>query len=164
MSVSPPSPTWRQVFNLSVSPTSIPQVKNSWPRGKPLRSYPLTAHEIEDGSAADSLGSGRPFDDHDRLAEAGGNVLGSQVRPERDHAAFVICTTAGRDVLRGSRGAAVGTVGQYPVDTPVVTALLLSFSERQRYPASTFLAMSFRIVVCDSHITVRFDVSCPIRL
>ena len=30
-------PPWRQVFNLSVSPVSIPQVKNSWPRAELLR-------------------------------------------------------------------------------------------------------------------------------
>ena len=31
---------WRQVFNLSVSPARIPQVKNSWPRVERLRSRP----------------------------------------------------------------------------------------------------------------------------
>jgi hypothetical protein len=33
-------PPWRQVFNLSVSPASIPQVKNSWPQVELLRSRP----------------------------------------------------------------------------------------------------------------------------
>ena len=41
-----PASPWRQVFNLSVSPASIPQVKNSWPRAKFLRP-PLA--ELYDG-------------------------------------------------------------------------------------------------------------------